>query len=217
MNLSSVAILEAAVSGRRLSADEGLALLQSHDLAALGRAADAVTRRLHPEPFRTYNVDRNINYTNICTSGCRFCAFSRKLGDPDGYVISRDELYRKIEETIALGGDQILLQGGMHPELKIDWYEDLLRDIKRRFPAGQRAWFQPAGDRPHRDAFPGLSIRDVLERLKAAGLGSLARRRGGNPGRSRPARGQPVQGLGRSLAGSLPRVARDLAAAARPR
>ncbi len=82
------AILDKAVSGRRLTADEGLALLESHDLAALGRAADAVTRRLHPEPFRTYNIDRNINYTNICTSGCRFCAFSRKVGDADAYVIS---------------------------------------------------------------------------------------------------------------------------------
>ena len=144
------AILDKAVAGRRLSADEGLALFESHDLAALGRAADAVTRRLHPEPFRTYNIDRNINYTNVCTSGCRFCAFSRKPGDADGYVISPDELHRKIEETIALGGNQILLQGGMHPELKIEWYEELLRDIKRRFPADQRPRFQPAGDRPYR-------------------------------------------------------------------
>ena len=127
-------ILDKAISGRRLSADEGLALLESNDLASLAAAADAVPRCRHPEPFRTYNVDRNINYTNVCTSGCRFCAFSRKLGDADAYVLQPDELHRKIEETIALGGNQILLQGGMHPELKIDWYEALLRDIKRHFP-----------------------------------------------------------------------------------
>jgi len=104
-------ILDKAISGRRLDTDEGLALLESHNLAALGRAADAVTRRLHPEPLRTYNIDRNINYTNVCVSGCRFCAFSRKMGDADAYVIQPDELHRKIEETIALGGNQILLQG----------------------------------------------------------------------------------------------------------
>ena len=170
--VSEQQLLDKAVSGRRLTADEGLTLLESHNLAALGRAADAVTRRLHPEPFRTYNIDRNINYTNICTSGCRFCAFSRKLGDPDAYVIELDELHRKIEETIALGGNQILLQGGMHPELKIDWYEELLRDIKRRFPQINIHGFSP----PEIDfiaTLSGLSIREVLVRLKEAGLGSL--------------------------------------------
>jgi cyclic dehypoxanthinyl futalosine synthase len=165
-------LLDKAESGQRLTAGEGLTLLQSHNLAALGHAADAVTRRLHPEPFRTYNIDRNINYTNVCTSGCRFCAFSRKLGDPDAYVIEPDELHRKIEETIALGGNQILLQGGMHPELKIDWYEELLRNIKRRFPQINVHGFSP----PEIDyiaTLSGLSIREVLVRLKEAGLGSL--------------------------------------------
>jgi cyclic dehypoxanthinyl futalosine synthase len=165
-------ILEKAVSGNRLNADEGLALLQSHDLASLGRAADTVTRRLHTEPFRTYNVDRNINYTNICTSGCRFCAFSRKIGDPDAYVISREELYRKIAETIALGGNQILLQGGMHPELKIEWYEAILADVKSQFPTLNIHGFGPP-EIAHIAAVSGLSTRDVLVRLRAAGLGSL--------------------------------------------
>ncbi len=165
-------ILEKAVAGKRLNASEGLALLESNDLAALAGAADALTRRLHPESFRTYNIDRNINYTNICTSGCRFCAFSRKQGDPDAYLIENDELYRKIEETIALGGNQILLQGGMHPDLKIDWYEALLRDIKQNFPTLNVHGFSP----PEIDyiaTVSGLSIREVLERLKQAGLGSL--------------------------------------------
>jgi cyclic dehypoxanthinyl futalosine synthase len=165
-------ILDRAISGRRLSADEGLQLLRSHELPALGRAADAVTRRLHPEPFRTYNIDRNINYTNVCTSGCSFCAFSRKAGDPGAYVISRDELYRKIEETIALGGDQILLQGGMHPELRIEWYEQLLGDIKRRFPQINVHGFSPP-EIDHLATLTGLPIHAVLERLQQAGLGSL--------------------------------------------
>jgi cyclic dehypoxanthinyl futalosine synthase len=165
-------LLDKAASGGRLSADEGLALLESHNLAALGRAADAVTRRLHPEPFRTYNIDRNINYTNICTSGCRFCAFSRKVGDADGYVIAPDELDRKIEETIALGGRQILLQGGLHPELTIDWYEDLLRGIKGRFPQINVHGFSPP-EVDHIAAVSRLSIGEVLIRLKEAGLGSL--------------------------------------------
>lgn len=164
--------LDRAISGQRLTADEGLALLESHDLASLARAADAVTRRLHPEPFRTYNVDRNVNYTNICTSGCEFCAFSRHVGDADAYVISTNELHRKIEETIALGGNQILLQGGMHPDLKIDWYESLLRDIKGRFPGVNVHGFSPP-EIDHIATASGLPVRELLERLKQAGLGSL--------------------------------------------
>ena len=165
-------ILEKAYAGRRLSADDGLALLQSHDLAALGRAADTITRRLHPEPFRTYNIDRNINYTNICTSGCRFCAFSRTVEDADAYVIDREALYRKIEETIALGGNQILLQGGLHPTLGIQWYESLLRDIKTHFPTINVHGFSPP-EIVHIAGLSGLTIREVLSRLKDAGLGSL--------------------------------------------
>jgi cyclic dehypoxanthinyl futalosine synthase len=159
-------------AGERLSPDEGLRLLESHDLAALAGAADALCRRLHPEPYRTYNVDRNVNYTNICTSGCRFCAFSRKPGDPQGYLISREELFRKIEETVALGGDQILLQGGLHGELDLPWYEQLLRDIKRRFPQVNIHAFGPA-EIVHIAAQARLPPAAVLRRLKDAGLGSL--------------------------------------------
>src|SRR5436853_7924726 len=114
-------ILEKAVAGERISPEDGLLLLQSHDLAAIGRAADAVTRRLHPEQVRTYNIDRNINYTNICTAVCDFCAFYRKPNSPEGYVLDRAELLQKIQETVDLGGDQILLQGGFHPEFKLVW------------------------------------------------------------------------------------------------
>jgi cyclic dehypoxanthinyl futalosine synthase len=170
---SSIATLLAkSRAAERLSPEDGLQLLQSHDLAALAGAADAVTRRLHPEPYRTYNVDRNINYTNICVSGCRFCAFSRKVGDPDGYVISRDDLFGKIEETIALGGDQILLQGGMHPDIDLDWYERMLRDVKDRFPQVNIHGFGPP-EIVHVAAKANLPLRVVLQRLKDAGLGSL--------------------------------------------
>jgi len=150
----------------------GLRLLESRELAALAGAADAVTRRLHPEPYRTYHVDRNINYTNVCTGGCRFCAFSCRPGDKAGYVIDRQMLYAKIEETIALGGDQILLQGGMNPELKIDWYEQLLRDLRGRFPQVNVHGFSPP-EIVHVAEVSGLSVAEVLGRLKEAGLGSL--------------------------------------------
>jgi cyclic dehypoxanthinyl futalosine synthase len=104
--VNTQAILDKAVAGERLTFDEGVALFDCRDLNALGRAAHAVTRRLHPEPYRTYNIDRNINYTNVCAAVCDFCAFYRKTGDGEAYVLSREELYRKIDETIALGGDQ---------------------------------------------------------------------------------------------------------------
>src|SRR5262249_45159960 len=127
-------ILHKALDGKRLSLEEGRALFDCKDLNALGRAADAVSRRLHPEPFRTYNIDRNINYTNVCAAVCDFCAFYRKNGAEDAYVLPRETLYQKIDETIALGGNQALLQGGNHPTLKLEWYEELLRDLKQRYP-----------------------------------------------------------------------------------
>ena len=166
------AILDKACRGQRITPAEGLELLQSHDLAALAEAADTVSRRLHPEPYRTYNIDRNINYTNVCTSGCRFCAFSRKPGDADGYVIGCEDLYAKIQETVDLGGDQILLQGGMNPELSLAWCESLIVDIKRRFPQINVHGFSPT-EIDQMATASGESIGAVLVRLKAAGLGSL--------------------------------------------
>lgn len=165
-------ILDKAVHGERLGPEEGLELIQCHDLIALGRAADAVCRRLHPEPYRTYNIDRNINYTNICAAVCDFCAFYRKSTDPDAYVLSREVLYQKIEETVALGGNQILLQGGLHPSLKLEWYEDLLRDIKSRYPNINIHGFS-APEIWHFHKINKLPLKEVLRRLKDAGLGSL--------------------------------------------
>ena len=165
-------ILDKAVAGQRLSPAEGLALLESHDLVSIGEAANAVTKRRHPEPYRTYNIDRNINYTNVCSAVCDFCAFFRKPKSPEGYVLDKETIYKKIEETIALGGDQILMQGGMNPDLPLEWYEDLLRSLKERFPQVNLHCFSP----PEIHALHKLAklpVRTVLERLKAAGLGSL--------------------------------------------
>jgi cyclic dehypoxanthinyl futalosine synthase len=165
-------ILSKAVAGERITPAEGLALLQTNDLAALGRAADAVTRRLHPEPIRTYNIDRNINYTNICTAVCDFCAFYRKPKSPEGYVLDRAELLQKVRETAELGGDQILMQGGLHPDYKLEWYEELLHDLRSNFPNINVHGFSPP-EIHHFTKVNKLSLRTVLERLKAAGLGSL--------------------------------------------
>ncbi|HEX4149264.1 MAG TPA: cyclic dehypoxanthinyl futalosine synthase [Pirellulales bacterium] len=165
-------ILDKSIAGERLTPAEGLELLESRDLAALGRAADAVARRLHPEPYRTYNIDRNINYTNVCSAVCDFCAFYRTPKHAEGYVLDRDLILEKIQETVDLGGDQILMQGGMHPTLGIEWYEELLGAIKTRFPQVNIHGFSPPEIHAFTKVFK-LPLRTVLERLKAAGLGSL--------------------------------------------
>jgi cyclic dehypoxanthinyl futalosine synthase len=171
--LPSIAcILDKAVAGERITPEEGLRLLESHDLAAIGRAADEVARRLHPENYRTYNIDRNINYTNVCTAVCDFCAFYRTPKSKEGYTLDRQELLQKVQETVDIGGDQILLQGGLHPDYKLEWYEELLGDIKSRFPQVNVHGFSPP-EIHHFTKVSKLSLREVLERLKAAGLGSL--------------------------------------------
>ncbi|TWU11882.1 Aminodeoxyfutalosine synthase [Symmachiella macrocystis] len=165
-------LLEKAVDGGRLTPEEGLKLLESHDLNALGEAANAVTQRLHPEPYRTYNIDRNINYTNACTAVCDFCAFYRPPDHPEVYVLEREELYKKLQETVELGGDQILLQGGLHPKLPLEWYEELLSDLRSHFPQINIHGFSPP-EIHHFTKISKLPLKTVLERLKAAGLGSL--------------------------------------------
>jgi cyclic dehypoxanthinyl futalosine synthase len=165
-------ILHKAVDGERLTPEEGAALFACRDLTALGRAADAVCRRLHPEPYRTYNIDRNINYTNVCAAVCDFCAFYRKSNDADAYVLPREVLYKKIEETIELGGNQILLQGGNHPSLKLEWYEELLSDLRSKFPSVNLHAFS-ASEIWHFHKLNKLPLREILLRLKDAGMGSL--------------------------------------------
>jgi cyclic dehypoxanthinyl futalosine synthase len=170
MNMNT--ILEKAAAGERISFAEGVELLKSKDLHAIGKAAHAVTMRKHPEPYRTYNIDRNINYTNVCAAVCDFCAFYRKSTDADAYILPRDELYQKIEETIAVGGDQILMQGGMHPALKLEWYEELLRDLRARYPQVNLHAFSPP-EIWHFHKINKLPLEEVCRRLKAAGMGSL--------------------------------------------
>ncbi len=165
-------ILDKAVAGERISIAEGIQLLESSDLASIGAAADKVSRRMHPEPYRTYNIDRNINYTNVCTAVCHFCAFYRGPKSDEGYVLPRKELLKKVEETVALGGNQILMQGGLHPKYKLDWYEELLQDITTAFPSVNVHGFSPP-ELHHFTKVNNLSIEEVLTRLKAAGLGSI--------------------------------------------
>ena len=165
-------LLDSAVQGNRLSDDDALTLLKSNDLAALAAAADAVSRRMHPETYRTYNIDRNINYTNICTAVCDFCAFYRGPRSEEGYVLPREELLAKVAETVRLGGNQILLQGGLHPKFKLEWYEEMLQDIKSAYPQVNVHGFSPP-EIHHFTKVNKLSLEEVLTRLKQAGLGSL--------------------------------------------
>ncbi|MBI3097096.1 MAG: dehypoxanthine futalosine cyclase [Planctomycetes bacterium] len=159
-------------ASERITPAEAEALLGSDDLALLGAAAQTVRNRLHPTDAVTYAVDRNINYSNVCVTYCDFCAFYRVRGDAEAYVLPREVIFRKIDELSADGGTHILMQGGHHPDLRLEWYEDLLRAIRKRFPAIAVHSFS-APEVCHFAAVESLPVRTVLERLKAAGLHSL--------------------------------------------
>ena len=156
----------------RISIDQARALWEEDDVFTLGKKAHAARLALHPDPIVTYIVDRNINYTNICACGCRFCAFFRPPGHPEGYVLSREELAAKVAETAELGGWQILLQGGMHPDLHLDFYTGMLAFLRDRFPEVAVHGFSPP-EIVFLAKMEGLSIAEVLAELKAAGLASL--------------------------------------------
>jgi cyclic dehypoxanthinyl futalosine synthase len=165
-------IFDKVRSGGRIDRQEAATLYESAPLHALGTLAHAVRLRKHPAPVVTYVADRNINYSNICSCGCRFCAFFKAPGQEGGYVISREELSRKIEETLALGGTQILMQGGHHPDLPFEFYEELLGFIRKSYPSIHVHAFSP----PEIHYFAGLygmSVAEVLRRLRAAGLHSI--------------------------------------------
>ncbi len=164
-------IKEKILNGKRLNKEEALCLF-NWDLHSLGYLADRIRWRLHPEPVVTYIVDRNINYSNICISGCKFCAFWRPKGHKEAYVLSKEALAQKIEETIQLGGIQILLQGGLHPDWTIKEYEELLGWIKGKYP---QIWIHglSAPEIAHIAKQSGLSIEETLKRLIAAGLNSI--------------------------------------------
>ncbi|MEE4241511.1 MAG: cyclic dehypoxanthinyl futalosine synthase [Desulfopila sp.] len=163
-------IAEKVRVGERIDDEEFLLLEKEADIHHLGFLADAVRQRKHPEKKVTYVIDRNINYTDICVSECSFCAFYKKVGSPEGKLLDRAELARKITETKRLGGTQILLQGGLHPELTIDYYEDLVRFIKSKDI--HLHGFSPP-EIFHFAAVSSLTVEEVLDRLIAAGLDSI--------------------------------------------
>jgi cyclic dehypoxanthinyl futalosine synthase len=158
--------------GGRITADEALHLYRHAPTYWLGRMADAVRRLKHPEPVVTYIIDRNVNYTNVCVARCNFCAFYREVGHGDGYVLGFEEIFRKIEETRALGGVQLLLQGGHNPDLPIAWYEDLFRAVKQKFPDFKLHALSPP-EVLHISRMAKLSVSEVIDRLIAAGLDSI--------------------------------------------
>ncbi len=156
----------------RYTTHQALDLLRSDDLIGVGMEADSVRRRVHPGGVVTYQIDRNINYTNFCTEYCSFCAFYRPVGSPGGYVQPLESIFQKIDETLALGGTGILMQGGLHPSLRMDYYENLLGSIKARYPELHLHCFS-APEILNIAELEGLSIRDTMARLRDAGLDSI--------------------------------------------
>src|ERR1700690_746836 len=155
----------------RISREEALALFKSADLLDLGEKADRIRKALHSEGGVTFVVDRNINYTNVCINQCRFCAFYRDAESPDAYVLSEEELFKKIEETIALEGTQILIQGGLHPDLGLDYYTALLKSIKARFEINVHGFSPP--EVCYLAKKHNLTVRETIQILKDAGLDSI--------------------------------------------
>jgi len=164
-------IRDKVASGKRIAAEEGLMLFEHADLLTLGELANSIRKKLHPERLVTFIVDRNINYTNVCVNKCKFCAFYREADSPEAYLLSKDEIFQKIEETLDQGGTQILMQGGVHPELGIAYFEDLFSSIKSRF-AIQIHSLSPA-EISFIAKLADLSILDTLKRLKTSGLDSI--------------------------------------------
>jgi cyclic dehypoxanthinyl futalosine synthase len=158
--------------GGRVNAEEALLLYRAAPTALLGELADGIRARKHPGKLVTYIIDRNVNYTNVCVARCNFCAFYREVGSPDGYVLGFEELFRKIDETIAVGGVQLLLQGGHNPDLPITWYEDLFRAIKQRYPQFKLHALSPP-EVIHLSRMTQIPVPDVLDRLIAAGMDSV--------------------------------------------
>lgn len=164
-------ILERASAGERVSEDDALALLESRDLVRVGAAAAARRDAAGDPDVVTFSVDRNVNYTNFCITDCDFCAFYRRPLDPEGYVLPKRVIFRKIEETLDLGGTALLLQGGHHPNLRIEWYEDLFRDIKSRYPIHLHA-LSPS-EILHISKVSRISLDETMARLRDAGHDSL--------------------------------------------
>lgn len=165
-------ILDKALDGERLSAEDCTALLESNDFVRIGLAADEIRKRKNPGDVVTYIIDRNINYTNVCNVVCTFCAFYRRPGKPDTYVHSIDEICKRIDETIDLGGTGVLMQGGLHPDFNIEWYEELLSTVHAKYPKFQLHCFSPP-EIHNISLISGLDYMTIMQRLKDAGLNSM--------------------------------------------
>jgi cyclic dehypoxanthinyl futalosine synthase len=170
MNVATVA--DKVRAGARIEADEALDLYHHAPLPLLGELADGIRARKHAGGIVTYIIDRNVNYTNVCVARCNFCAFYRPVGSSEGYVLGFEEVFRKIDETMALGGNQLLLQGGHNPDLPIEWYEDLFRAVKQRYPTFKLHALSPP-EVIHLTRMSRLSVPEVIDRLIAAGLDSI--------------------------------------------
>ncbi len=165
-------LADRVMEGARIDRDEALELYLHAPTAVLGGLADAIRARKHPDRLVTYIIDRNVNYTNVCVARCNFCAFYRPVGAPDGYVLGFEEIFRKIDETIELGGGQLLLQGGHNPDLPLEWYEDLFRAVKQRYPAFRLHALSPP-EVIHLSRLSRLPVPQVIERLVGVGLDSI--------------------------------------------
>ncbi len=169
--MDAAATLTSAVDGNRIGPADALLLLEVATVPELGWAADRVCTAMHPERERTYVIDRNINYTNVCVSGCKFCAFFKRPNEDGGYVLSDEEILSKVDEAVALGATQIMLQGGLHPDLRIDYFEKLFKCIKATYPVALHSLSAP--EIVHIAGVSGLSISAALGRLRDSGLDSL--------------------------------------------
>ena len=169
--METESLLNEILAGRRMSNGEFAWLYQQGDLLAIGRAADQIRKRRFPDGLVTFIIDRNINYTNICSCRCKFCAFYRQPGDEDAYVLDQDTLFKKIEEAIRMGATQVMIQGGLNDALNIEYFEEMFRSIKERYEITIHSLTAPEIVFIAKNA--GLSIRDTLLRLQRAGLDSL--------------------------------------------
>ncbi|HEY8346106.1 MAG TPA: cyclic dehypoxanthinyl futalosine synthase [Symbiobacteriaceae bacterium] len=165
-------ILERRLAGGRLTLEDTITLLKSNDLLALGQAADQIRQQMHPEGRVSFIIDRNINYTNVCVAQCSFCAFRRDVGSPEGYVLPWEVLEQKCQELVDQGGTQVLLQGGMNPALKLEYYQELINRIQTKFPQLTVHGFSPT-EIWYLAKISKMTVKEVLQELKAAGLRSI--------------------------------------------
>ncbi|MFD3257734.1 cyclic dehypoxanthinyl futalosine synthase [Paenibacillus lentus] len=166
-------ILDKALRGERLDLKDTIALFESDEVEKMGRTANILMERMHPEPITTFVIGRNVNYTNVCDVYCRFCAFYRRPGSDEGYVLPDEVIFQKIQETIDVGGTEILMQGGTNPNLPFSYYTDLLKAIKQRFPDITMHSFSPAEILKMKEVSDGLSLEEVVRQIHEAGLDSL--------------------------------------------